>query len=123
MYPEYSEHANIYLNNQGIIEALQADVFIATNDIQQNINTLNGLISDLNTKITLEKNKNTDLKSQLSQITSSGNGSELLIGESTDLYKMQRLSNIAMAFGIFLIILTLFKVYSTPKIVQNQIAV
>jgi len=123
MYPEYNEHANIYANNTAIIESLQADVFIATNNIQQNIDTLNGLIADLNTKINTEKTKNTDLKSKLSQITSSGNGSDLLIGESTDLYKMQRLSNIALAIGIFLILLILFKVYSIPKQTQPQFAV
>ena len=108
MYPEYNEHSNIYANNKAIIESLQADVFIATNDVQQNIDTLNGLIDKLNAK---------------SQITSSGNGSDLLIGESTDLYKMQRLSNIALAIGIFLILLILFKVYSAPKQTQSQIAV
>ena len=123
MYPEYNEHSNIYANNKAIIESLQADVFIATNDVQQNIDTLNGLIEDLNAKINAEKTKNTGLKSKLSQITSSGNGSDLLIGESTDLYKMQRLSNIALAIGIFLILLILFKVYSAPKQTQSQIAV
>ena len=51
MYPEYNEHANIYANNKAIIESLQADVFIATNDVQQNIDTLNGLIDKLNAKI------------------------------------------------------------------------
>jgi len=114
LYPGYSENENIYANNKAILESLQADVFITTNDIQRNIDTLNTLIDDLNIKISAEKSNNKTLLSQLSQLTSSSNGADSLIGESTELYKKQWLSNVTLLIGVFLILTTLFKVFSKP---------
>jgi len=122
LYPGYSENQNIYANNKAILESLQADVFVATNDVQRNIDTLNGLITDLNAKINIEKTKNTTLKSQLSQLMSSSNGADLLIGEASELYKMQWLSNVTLFIGIFLVLITLFKVFSKPIVsVKNAV--
>ena len=122
LYPGYSENQNIYANNKAILESLQADVFVATNDVQRNIDTLNGLITDLNAKINIEKTKNTTLKSQLSQLMSSSNGADLLIGEASELYKMQWLSNVTLFIGIFLVLITLFKVFSQPIVsVKNAV--
>lgn len=122
LYPGYSENQNIYANNKAILESLQADVFVATNDVQRNINSLNLLISDLNSKISTEKTKNAKLKSQLSQLMSSSNGANSLIGESSELYKMQWLSNITLFIGIFLVVIIIFKVFSKPVIsIQNAV--
>jgi peptidoglycan hydrolase CwlO-like protein len=114
LYPDYPEYQRIYANNRANIEALQADVFVATNNVQQNIDNLNSLIEDLNQKMSSEKTKNNELKSTLSEILSSSNGSSLLINQSRSLYLEQYISNITLVVGILVIFLSLFKVYS-PK--------
>jgi hypothetical protein len=47
MYPNYNEYQQIYANSQGVIDALQAEVFIATNDVQKNIDNLNKLVKEV----------------------------------------------------------------------------
>ena len=112
LYPQYNETQNIYNNNVANLESLQADVFVATNNVQQNINTLNQLIADLDAKLTAAKATNSDLNAQLTQLLASSNGADILIGESTELYKMQWLSNSTLFVGIFLVLYVLFKVYA-----------
>jgi hypothetical protein len=112
MYPNYNEYQQIYANSQGVIDALQAEVFIATNDVQKNIDNLNKLVKELNTKIAGEKTKQTTLKSQLSGVTSDSNGSGLLAIQSKTLYFDKYVYNITLIIGIFILFYSLFKVYA-----------
>jgi len=112
MYPNYNEYQQIYANSQGVIDALQADVFISTNDVQKNIENLNKLINELNTKIAGEKTKQTTLKSQLSGVTSDSNGSGLLAIQSKTLYFDKYVYNITLIIGILVLFYSLFKVYA-----------
>jgi hypothetical protein len=112
MYPDYNEYQQIYANAQGVIDALQADVFIATNDVQKNIDNLNKVIMDLNKKIAVEKTKQTELKSRLSEISSNSNGSGLLALQSKTLYFDKYVYNTALIIGIFILFYSLFKIYA-----------
>jgi hypothetical protein len=112
MYPDYNEYQQIYANAQGVIDALQADVFIATNDVQKNIDNLNKLITDLNKKIAAEKIKQTAIKTRLSEISSNSNGSGLLALQSKTLYFDKYVYNTTLIIGILILFYSLFKVYS-----------
>jgi hypothetical protein len=112
MYPEYNEYGRMYSNTSGIIDSLQADVFVSTNDVQKNIDNLNKLISDLNKKIAAEKIKQTKLKAELVNINSQANGSGLLTIQSKTLYFDNYVYNITLIVGILILFYSLFKVYS-----------
>lgn len=112
LYPGQNEYQQIYANSQGVIDALQADIFIASNDVQNNIDNLNALIADLNNKIAKEKSKNESLKSQLSAVSSDSNGSGLLINQSQTLYFDRYVSNVTLAVGILIVFATTFTVFS-----------
>jgi hypothetical protein len=112
MYPEYNEYERMYSNTSGIIDSLQADVFVSTNDVQRNIDNLNRLISDLNKKIAAEKIKQTKLKAELVNINSQANGSGLLTIQSKTLYFDNYVYNITLIVGILILFYSLFKVYS-----------
>ena len=103
LYPGYSENENIY----------------STNNANQNIENLHEYIDDLHKKLTKEKNKHSILQKKMHQTGSSSDGSGLLIDETNDLYKLQRITNIGMVIGILATLLLLFKVFSNPK--QNTV--
>jgi hypothetical protein len=112
MYPNYNEYRQIYANAQGVIDSLQAEVFISTNDVQKNLENLNNFIKNLNEKIATEKSKQTTLKSQLSGVTSDSNGSGLLAIQSKTLYFDKYVYNITLIIGILILFYSLFKIYS-----------
>jgi preprotein translocase subunit Sss1 len=60
--PDYNEYSQIYSKNKGSLNTLNSNVFVLTNDIQKNIDNLNKQIVVLDSKITEEKNINSDLK-------------------------------------------------------------
>ena len=119
LYPGYSENENIYSTNKSNLESIQANIFIATNNANQNIENLHEYIDDLHKKLTKEKNKHSILQKKMHQTGSSSDGSGLLIDETNDLYKLQRITNIGMVIGILATLLLLFKVFSNPK--QNTV--
>jgi hypothetical protein len=112
MYPEYNEYRQIYANAQGVIDSLQAEVFISTNDVEKNIENLNTFIKNLNAKITIEKTKQATLTSELSGVNSDSNGSGLLTIQSKTLYFDKYVYNITLIVGILILFYSLFKVYS-----------
>ena len=114
LYPDYKDYRRTHLNSQRIIDALQADLFVATNDIQSNINRLQELINNLNSKISAEKTKNASLITKYNGVTNNSNGSKLLIDESKNLYFNKYVSNVSMIVGIIMVLITMFKVYSKP---------
>jgi hypothetical protein len=120
MYPEYNEYQQIYATSKGNVESIQADVFVATNNIQNNIDSLNNLITDLNKKISTEKKKNTKLKSELANISSDSKGSVLLTMESNSLYLNQYILNATMGTGIIIVLFALFNVYSKKPIMPSN---
>ena len=115
MHPDYTEYKQIYINSKGIIESLQAELFISTNDVEKNIGELNKLISSLNNKLTTEKEKNAKLTKELVAVSADSNGSGLLALQSKTLYTEKYIYNITLFVGICLLFYTVFKVYSKNK--------
>jgi len=87
-------------------------MFLATNDVEKNIDNLNKLITDLNKKIAAEKIKQTAIKTRLSEISSNSNGSGLLALQSKTLYFDKYVYNTTLIIGILILFYSLFKVYS-----------
>ena len=114
LYPG-GESQKIFLNNQGIIDSLQAELFIATNDIQSNIDNLTSVLLNLNAKIESEKAKNVTLNSQFTSVSSQSNGSSLLVNESDNLYFDRYISNATFIVGIILGFIITFRVFSVKK--------
>jgi hypothetical protein len=120
LYPEYKDYEKIYSNSKRIIEQLQADVFVTTNDVQNNIDQLNKLLKNINKEIDSEKIKNTDLIKYLKDIMSDSDSSDLLMNQSKSLYVKKYISNITLLIGCILLLFSLFKFYG-KSVVNGQI--
>lgn len=112
LYPDNNEYQQIYSVQLGMIETIKTNTFVLTNNVQKNIDTLNTLLKEINTKIKNEQIINSTLKTENSSFKSDGNGSELMKIESKQVYNIQRYTNMTMLFGIFLILTTIVKINS-----------
>lgn len=111
LYPEYSEHKTNYLNYKNIIESLQSNVFISSNDVQNNIDLLNNLTKILKKELGNAKKKNAELLKYLKNVTNDSNGSLLLIEQAKSLYLQKYISNITLLIGIIILFFTIFTVF------------
>ena len=98
-----NEYSNIYNSNKANVDKLFSNLFVTTNELENDINTLIGEISNLEDKVDIEKNTNDDLKKQLLQLESSDNGADILISDSKKMYIQQYVSNITLFVGILLL--------------------
>jgi len=117
--PDNEEYSRIFSIASGNITASNKDLFVTTNNIQQGIDELNVKLNDLNNKIQLEKPTNVNLAKNLMHHEGKGNGSEVLISNSKELYKQQYISNWDMVIGIFIISATIITIFRKPKIVAS----
>lgn len=113
LYTDSSEYQQIYSNNMGIIQTLQANIFTLTNDVQKNIDTLNTSITGLDAKLVNVKKINIKLKKQSTNSESEGNGTDIMVSDSKLIYNNQYLTNISRGIGILIIFYLLFKIFST----------
>ena len=112
LYPDNNEYNQIYSKQMGTVESIESNVFIITNNIQKNIDDLNNNLKNVNNKIKNEQLKNNNLKDIKNGFKSDGNGSELMIQESKQMYNEQRYTNITMLVGIFLLMTAIIKINS-----------
>jgi len=73
-------------------------------------------ITKLNKKVTNSKDLNGDLNFLTSQAQGADSGSSMMIENTKELYKMQRITNINMLIGIAIVGTMLFRVFRQPVI-------
>ena len=112
--PDNNEYARIFSVSSGNVTALNKDLFVTTNDIQKNIDDLNVQLNALDKKITEEKKTNAHLIFKLQQLEGMNNGSQVMSGNSQELYKQQYISNWDMVVGILIISGALVTVFRKP---------
>ena len=109
--PDNPTYLNTYNSCKDNITQVQSQLFITTNNIQSEIDNLNSNNATLDSNINAEQTKNIELTNSLQQILSVDSGASILIGETTEIYKTQYISNVAIIIGIIVLIIMLFSVY------------
>jgi TolA-binding protein len=115
MNPSNNENRNIYSKMKSSLEHLNREVIATTTDLQTRIGDLLGMIHALDQKLMMAKKKNARLEKNWAHTEGSDNGSQMMIDDSKELYKMQRISNIDIILGNVLLIIVLFRVFRTSS--------
>ena len=110
--PEYNEYQQIFENIKGNLQNLNSELFMTTNNIEKDTETINTKLQKINIAISKEKIKNKQLKKNLGIVEKKYNGSDELISDYKEIYNLDYLNNFALFFGILslgIILATKFK--------------
>lgn len=108
-----NENSQLYENIKSNVENENSKLFIINNAMQKGIEDLNLKMFELNKKIQLEKMESKKMKRYLGSIENEYNGSDEMINNYKEMYKMYYFKNFTMFFGIILSCLILTKVFAT----------
>jgi hypothetical protein len=121
--PDNNEYSRIFSVASGNVTTLNKDLFVTTNDIQKNIDDLNAQLTILDEKISQEKKTNAHLITTLQNLEGKNNGSQVMSGNSQELYKQQYISNWDMVVGILIISGALVTIFKKPKLVASALPI
>ena len=110
--PEVNEFQNYYVNSKGQLQNMSRDLFLTTNNIDKNIDTLDKQMSAISAQLDDEKKLNKEMMELIANLENTQNGSEVLIDDSKRIYNIQYYKNVEIFIGIIIIIgllSTLFK--------------
>ena len=101
--PNVNEYEQMFSSMKTNIQQIISQVFVTTNEIQQNIDDLNIHILDLNREIKKEKTKNLDLKKKLDVLNSESDATGIMIDNYRETYNIQYFINFLILLGILLV--------------------
>jgi len=98
--PEYSEYQQMFENIKGNLQNINSELFMSSNNIEKDTETINDRLQKINTLIAKEKMKNRQLKRRLGIVEKKYNGSDELISDYKEIYNLDYLKNFALFYGI-----------------------
>jgi len=116
MNPNTPEYQQQYANMVANINQIQSKLFTTSNSVQVNIDEISQKLLELNILISIERNKNRELKSKLGMIQDKNNSASEMIYNYKQIYNYNYLRNWALFISISLCILTISKVYKSQGV-------
>jgi Trp operon repressor len=101
--PEYNEYQQIFENIKGNLQNINSELFMTTNNIEKDTESINDRLQKINALIAKEKIKNRQLKKRLGIVEKKYNGSDELISDYKEIYNLDYLTNFALFFGVILL--------------------
>jgi len=115
--PTYSEYQTIYENLKGNLNSISNELLSITTDVEKNTKNIGEFLLKINESIEKEKNKNSKLKSIVSNINNSYNGSRIMVSQYKEIYNTNYYNNIFMFIGIIISGAALIKVFANKTVV------
>jgi hypothetical protein len=116
--PEVNEFQNFFTNSKGQLQKLNAEIFLLTNIIQQNIKDLDTEMQITSNKLEGEKNLNEELLKLINRIQTTQDGSAIMIDDAKEEYNIQYYKNWEMFFGIIILTTVSVKLLNKPSITK-----
>jgi len=113
--PQNTEYQQIYESSKSNLSNFNSDVFLLSNNIEQNTEQLNYMLLKLNMLIENEKQINKELKHKISVVENKETAANELISDYKTLYGLNYTKN----WGLFLSIL--ISSYAIYKVYKNKI--
>jgi hypothetical protein len=110
--PEVNEFQNFYINSKTQLQTMSRDLFLTTNNIDKQIEFLDGEMKVVSIKLEDEKLLNVELMKLFTNLQNTQNGTEILINNSKEEYNEQYYNNLEIICGIFItgaLLATMFK--------------
>ena len=114
--PNNQEYENDYNSKKHQLDSINSKLFVTTNDIQSAIDKLNKEIEILDKQLVSEKALNIKLMKTLKQTITNNDGSKEMIDETTEIYKIQYISNIMIVIGIVTLVMMLFYIFKKSSV-------
>jgi hypothetical protein len=112
--PEVDEFQNYYANSKSQLQTMSRNVVLQTNEIDNDIETLDAEMDVISEKLEREKKLNIKLTRLLNNLQNTQNGSEILIDDAKELYNTQYRYNWELFIGILMISGVIFKLMKPP---------
>jgi hypothetical protein len=112
--PEYNEYQQIFENIKGNLQNINSELFMTTNNIEKDTESINDRLQKINALIAKEKIKNRQLKRRLGIVEKKYNGSDELISDYKEIYNLDYLTNFSLFFGVILLCITMSSKFIGP---------
>ena len=117
--PDYPEYQTMFENIKQNINSLNSQLFQITNDVDSSIEKINKSLLSLNTLITTEKSKNTDLKKKLGMLNEENKSTFIMITNYDQIYDLEYLKNWSLFISIFFSLYVISVVFKKQNNVYN----
>jgi len=109
--PEVNEFQNYYVNSKSQLQGMSRDLFLTTNNIDKNIETLDQKMVAISAQLHDEKKINKEMMELIASLENTQNGSEILIDDSKTKYNDQYWRNWEIFIGIVIVSILLSKLF------------
>jgi hypothetical protein len=109
--PEVNEFQNYYVNSKSQLQGMSRDLFLTTNNIDKNIETLDQKMAVISAQLDDEKKLNKEMMELIASLENTQNGSEILIDDSKTKYNDQYWRNWEIFIGICIVSILLSKLF------------
>jgi len=110
-HPNIQEYSNIFSSIKAALASLNKELFVLTNDVEQNIEQLNNSHQEYLFDLEDLKRRNAELKIRLGKASSTNNGADEMNDDAKEQYKYQYLQNVTLFVGNLLLIGTMYKLF------------